>query len=122
MSLLPPYKPTTWKLIILGSALVLLAIIIWAYSGGKPKDETPLIVNQGIDQGKNAIVGNLIANEEKVVVNAEINANKANANLANSVQRDSNVFSGNGFDADDAFCSRFPKDSSCADWRKRHGL
>jgi predicted PurR-regulated permease PerM len=104
---------------ILAIVLILLGVIFWAYCDSSGRGEEPLIKNIGISEGKNAIQSNLIANQENVVNNAENKANQANANLANSVDRDSGSFSGNAADADDAFCRNFPNDSSCRDWRMR---
>lgn len=115
-----PWLLSGWRLIVLlGAVLVIGLLIWWAYSGGG-KDETPYIANIGVDNGKNAVIANQITNQEQVVNNAENIANQANANLANSILRDSNSFSSNSDDADNAFCSRFPCDSSCARWRQSH--
>lgn len=117
-----PWLFSGWRLIpLLVLALVIGGLIWWAYSGDSNSEhERKDAVNIGIDIGKNAIQSNLIANGEESLKNAEIKANRANANLANSLQRDSNEFSGNDADIDDDFCSHYPRDSTCAEWRVRH--
>lgn len=101
-------------------ALVLILVGWYLFFGGK--SGTDELEDQISGQkGVNAVIVNQIANQEGVVNNAETIANQANGNLANSIRRDSNTFSGNWLDADNAFCSRFPDDSSCREWRLRNG-
>ncbi len=115
-----PWALSGWRLItLLVLVLAIVGLIFWAFSGDGGKGEK-LKANEDIDAGKNAVISNLLANKEKEV-NATVNeAQKANANLANAILRDSNTFSGNGDDAENAFCSRFCRDSSCAEWRQKH--
>ena len=101
--------------------LLLLGLILWAYSGDDRKKEIDLNKNIGIAQGENNIVGNLIVNKEKETRNAEINANIARDELNNSLRRDSNQFSGN---STDRFCGKpeFQCDSTCKEWREHRGI
>lgn len=101
-------------------ALVLILVGWYLFFGGKSgTDELEDKISE--QRGVNAVITNQIANQEGVVNNAEQVANQANGNLANSIKRDSNLFSGNWLDADNAFCSRFSDDSSCREWRLRNG-
>lgn len=111
MGFLPPYEPTTWKILAGVGVLILLAIIFWAFSGGKGKDETPLLINVGVDQGKNDVINSLVTNQEKVVNEKSQNTNQAVNALNASVNRPSNQFDGQG--SGDRFCRDFPNDPSC---------
>ncbi|MBK8810736.1 MAG: hypothetical protein IPN69_08405 [Acidobacteria bacterium] len=67
------------------------------------------------------VIGNILANE-KANINGEVNRSEQNTNnarrdLDNSRRTDSGVFTGN---SEDKFCRKFPNDSSCFEWRKRH--
>jgi hypothetical protein len=94
--------------------LAVIALIFWAYSGGSKK-EGKLIGNIGVATGENVIVGNLVVNTEKEVNNAANNSRQGEVNFNRAVNRDSNEYHG---DSTNAFCERFPCDSTCAGWRK----
>lgn len=97
-------------------ALVLILVGWYLFFGGK--SGTDELEDQISGQkGVNAVIVNQIANQEGVVNNAETIANQANGNLANSIRRDSNTFSGN---STDKFCERFVCDSTCGQWRAVH--
>lgn len=98
-------------------ALALLALFFWVYSDGHKK-EGELIGNIGIEQGKNAVIANLVTNQEKAVNAAEQESKNAETNFNQSVNRDSSTFNGGFDESTNAFCRRFACDSGCAEWRK----
>lgn len=89
--------------------VLIIALIWWAFSSGP--SEIPIITNIGVDQGKNAVIGNLVANQEKNVNKLANTTNQAVNDVGNSINRDSSTFNGDG--AGDRFCRDFPLDSSC---------
>lgn len=105
---------------IIGGLVIVLAIvclIFWAYSDNTKK-EGELIGNVGVANGKNAVIGNLVINAEKDVNNAANNTNQAVNNYRESVNRDSSEFGSSG--SEHRFCTRWPCDSTCREWRKRN--
>jgi hypothetical protein len=96
-----------------GLALVLIAgrLTDFAAAADRSKKEQQLETNIDQQKGVNAVIGNLITNQQQVVNNAANNTNKAIGDLGNSVNRPSNQFDGNR--ANDRFCRDFPNDPSC---------
>jgi hypothetical protein len=94
-------------------ALVLILVAAYGFCGGSgpSKKEQQLETNIDQQKGVNAVIGNLITNQQQVVNNAANNTNKAIGDLGNSVNRPSNQFDGNR--ANDRFCRDFPNDPSC---------
>ncbi len=92
--------------------LILLAVafVMWLYSDDTLK-QGELKGNIGVANGANAVVGNLVNNQNQVIKNAEINANKASDDLNASVNRPASQFDGNR--ANDRFCRNFPNDPGC---------
>lgn len=100
---------------ILVAILVLIGLILWAYSGDSQSEkERKNAVNIGISQGQNGIITDLVENQNGVVQNAANNTNQAVNDFHNSVNRDSGTFIGN---STDVYCGRFPCDTSCGEWR-----
>ena len=70
--------------------------------------------NQGLEIIVNS--SNSAAEVEKLKEKANAqsqNSNTSNADLFNSMQRDSNTFAGNSAGAKERFCRNFPADSKC---------
>jgi hypothetical protein len=103
---------------ILPLALVLILVLNYVFCGGSGPDKKDQQIQSNIDQqkGVNAVIGNLVTNQEQVVNNAANNTNQAVNDFHNSVNRDSSTFGGN---STERFCQRFPCDSTCAEWRKQ---
>lgn len=103
-------------------AILLISVTFYLFCGdGRNNKNERIESNIDIQRGINGVISNQITNQQGAVNNAETIANQANGNLANARKRDSNSFSGSQSDADNAFCSRNPDDSSCAEWRLRNG-
>lgn len=94
-------------------AIVLVLVMSYVFCGGSGPDKKTEQLESNIDQqkGVNAVIGNLVTNQQQVVNNAANNTNKAIGDLGNSVNRPSNQFDGNR--ANDRFCRNFPNDPSC---------
>lgn len=99
--------------------IVLLLVLSYVFCGGSGPDKTDQQIQSNIDQqkGANAVIGNLVTNQQKEVNNAANITNQALGNFANSVNRDSSTFGGN---STDRFCERFPHDSTCVEWCQQH--
>lgn len=111
-----PWLLSGWRLAVLMTlAIVALLAVVWAMSGndvptGKGKD---LVVNESIDQGKNAVVANLVTNQQQVVNNATNVSNQAGNALNVSINRPSTQFNSNRTVVNDRFCRDFADDPSC---------
>lgn len=123
MSLVEPTMLDRFKMLsprkqVLSIAIALIVLIlgtsllVWTLSGGgKGKKEERLETNIDRGFGQNAVIGNLVTNQQEAVNNAAKNTNNAIRDLANSVNRDSSTFNGNR--ANSRYCARFPEDSTC---------
>lgn len=89
------------------AVLILILLILWAFSGSGKK-EGELIGNIGEANGQNAVIANVIRNQNEVVKNAEEKSNEAGNALNLSINRPSNQFDGNR--ANDRYCRNFPED------------
>lgn len=106
-----PWLTSGWRLIVLLIvALGLIALIWWAYSDSSEK-EMELIGNISEQNGQNAVIGNLVGNQQNVVNGKANITNQRLDELNRSINRPSNSFNGAG--ADDRFCRNFPNDPSC---------
>lgn len=102
----------------IGGVILLLFIVggFFAYcTNGLDKKEKEIQSNIDQQIGVNAVLANQISNQQGVVNDAANNTNQALGDLANSVNRDSSTFNGNGTNE---FCRRFCDDSTCAEWRR----
>lgn len=108
-------SPRKQVLLIVIALIVLIlgtSLLVWVVSGGgKGKKEEKLETNIDRGFGQNAVIGNLVTNQQTEVNNAAKNTNNALRDLANSVNWDSSTF--NGKRANSRFCERFPDDSTC---------
>ena len=100
-----------WWIGALIAVLVLLGVVMWAFWGDPVREERDLHGNVEAANAQHAVVGNLVANQEGVINNAQINANVAGNALNASVNRPSTEFNSSG--ASDRFCRNFPADPRC---------
>lgn len=123
MSLIDPNFLQRHKIALSIGGVILLLFIIGLFFGycsnQLEKKEKQIQANIDQQKGVNAVITNQIVNQQEVVNNASNNTNQAVNDFRDSVNRDSGTFGGNGTDK---FCSRFPCDSTCVEWRRGRGI
>lgn len=104
---------------VIAAVLIGIAVLIFVgfVNSCFERREEKKIANTKTNITVGKIESNIAANEVK---NAETNTNNAAVNFNRSVRTDSNQYT--GANADDKFCRRYPRDSTCAEWRRRQGL
>lgn len=103
--------------LIIGALLIIA--VIWGIGTYKDSQNIKIQANIDQDSGKANVISNLIVNQGNVVNEQANISNQAFNDFHNSVNTDSSNFTGN---AENKFCTRFPCDSTCVEWRKRNNV